>query len=323
MANKFFEWINRKINGTEVPDTKQEETPVDINPVVEERVPEVVPSEEETPLEPEKPQEEESPRRKVVPTTPLVREEIPAIEGNNPIEKKSNLIQLITHQVKNDYRGVKVDLHNHVLYIVVTDGVLYSIINNKDFVSQLNNSIINESDCNFGKIKLGNQLPENHHYKKLVRDVYYDVESQQTETVCDENIKRARITAIQGSMKTAEVTLDSQEIASLKDARYNIGAMSQPYPTRTNHIAIDETDDSQAQYNKYASREHAHIAYNEAHGFLLFADRGGVRENRMRTHIVRCNEWIEVEGTLLPKVLKDGDLIVLSRNVHLLFEVIK
>ena len=323
MANKFFKWINRKINGTEVPNTQQDETPVDVDSVVEEHIPDVVPGDEEIQQEPEKPQEEEKPRREVVPTAPSVGEEIPAVEGNNPIEKKSNLIQLITKQVKHDYRGVNVDLQNHVLYIIVTDGVLYSIINNKDFVSQLNNSIINESDCSFSKIKLGNQLPENHHYKTLVRDVFYDVETQQTEEVGGENIKRARITAIQGSMKADKVILDSQEIATLKDARYNIGAMSQPYPTRTNQIAIDETDDSQAQYNKYASREHAHIAYNETHGFLLFADRGGVRENRMRTHIVRCNEWIEVEGTLLPKILKDGDLIVLSRNVHLLFEVIK
>lgn len=316
MANKFFEWINKKINEGSGDTSHEKESSVVVEKDVEsENTPQTDNDKEEVKKNIEKPHKDKGQEEK------SEKDILPTIAGNNPIEKKANLMQLVVNQVKQDYRGVHIDLGKSELVIVVTDGILFSIVNNDDYISQLKSSLAIEADCYFGKVILLNNTPEHSNYKAIAAELFYGVETIQEEV--EVNAVRARVTALQGSLKVKEVILDAQEIKTLKDARYNIGAMSQPYPVRTNHIAIDELDNSNMQFNKYASREHAHITYNEQYGFLLFADLGGIRENQMRTHIVRNNEWIEVEGTLLPKVLKDGDVIVLSKNVHLKFEIIK
>ncbi len=358
MANKFFEWINKVVNDiddesgnvpnvdgnqdvddTSTPINEQHSEQQEVNeqqeaetPPVEEPIKSDVTPEEyhqdttpkDTPVvEPQvtpvvKPIEKKTPVQKNMTEEP----QLPAVKGNNAIEKRENLVQLIISQVKRDYRGVEVSLQECSLVITLTDGVLFTIVNNDEFVSQLRQKIVNECGCNFGKIVIKNSLPQEHHGKVLAQDVYYEVTMQQVTPDVNGGTLRARITAMQGSLKTPEVILDSEEIRRLNNACYNIGAMSQPYPTRINQIAIDESDDAQSQYNQYASREHAHIAYNERDGFLLYADRGGIRESYKRTHIIRNNQEIEVEGTIVPKALRDGDVIALSRKVYLKFEII-
>lgn len=351
MANKFFEWIDRVINGsdggngntpnvegnqdiedTSTPTSEQHIEQKEVEtPTVEEPIKPEDRSEEnrqetsgETPnIEPQVTPEVKPEKKKETPR--VVKPEVtqlPVVKGNNAIEKRENLIQLIISQVKRDYRGVEVSLHECSLIVTLTDGVLYTIVKNDEFVSQLRQKIVNECGCNFGNIVINNDLPQEHHSKALAQDVYYEVVSKEIAADLGGRTLRARVTAVQGSLRTPEVILDSEEINRLNNARYNIGAMLQPYPTRTNQIAIDESDDAQSQYNQYASREHAHIAYNERDGFLLYADRGGIRESYKRTHIIRNNQEIEVEGTIVPKVLRDGDIIALSRKVYLKFEII-
>lgn len=302
MANKFFVWIDKIINGT----TPNSETPIPNNTSQEEVSDNIVP---ETPQV-----EEPLPDKKI-------KSSLPIISGNSAIDKQRKLDTIINAQIKRDYSGVNVDMSHLTLVLTITDDILYPIIDNDSYISQLAQSICNEVGCQFESIKVRNTLPENSQFTEIAYNVYYGVEPAESH-IQQTKLCRARITAIQGSLKTPEVIIDSEEINNNSGKRYNIGSMSQPYPMRTNHIAIDETDDSQIEYNKYVSREHAHISYDEKHGFLLYADAGGVRENGMRTHIKREENTMEVESTIVPKRLNDKDIIVLSRHVYLLFEII-
>ena len=90
---------------------------------------------------------------------------------------------------------------------------------------------------------------------------------------------------------------------------------------RENYIAIDDSTKSpQYKYNKYVSRAHAYISFDEERGFCLHVERGGTRNAQKRTHIYRNGETIELNNTLISEVLHDGDRIILSKSVHLLFK---
>jgi pSer/pThr/pTyr-binding forkhead associated (FHA) protein len=141
-------------------------------------------------------------------------------------------------------------------------------------------------------------------------------------TIC-----KATINAIagRGSIIGECVCIDSEEIKTLPNQRYNIGIGKQPFMSdgthRDNHIAIDD-DQSSVEFdkNKYVSRAHAHISYSEEHGFMLQVEQGGTQLAQKRTHIYRGGEKIALNNTLIPEPLQDGDYIVLSKNVHLLYK---
>ena len=85
----------------------------------------------------------------------------------------------------------------------------------------------------------------------------------------------------------------------------------------------DEKIAEEYHKNKFVSRAHAFISYSEEYGFLLNVEHGGSRMAKKRTHIYRGIEKIELDNVLIPVPLHDGDYIVLSKNVHLLFKKAK
>ena len=91
---------------------------------------------------------------------------------------------------------------------------------------------------------------------------------------------------------------------------------------RKNHIVInDDPNDLAFVKNKYVSRSHAHIDYDEDYGFRLFVEQNGTAMAGKRTRIIRGDKVLELNNTLVPEPLIDGDIIELSKNVLLLFEV--
>lgn len=90
---------------------------------------------------------------------------------------------------------------------------------------------------------------------------------------------------------------------------------------RQNRIVFD--DKSTNEYNKFVSRNHAHIEYSEDLGYLLYVDEGGRRSVQNRTRVIRGKDILDLESNMkIPIQLKDGDQIELGKHAILSFNMI-
>ncbi|MGY4386003.1 hypothetical protein ACVWYN_003053 [Pedobacter sp. UYP24] len=107
------------------------------------------------------------------------------------------------------------------------------------------------------------------------------------------------------------------------DGRINIGRGRQAQDTdgffRNNEIAFP--DESTNECNKYISRQHAHIEWNnEADAFMLFADDGGVPpRNKVKIRSKSDHNPVKLTFTELGFVLHEGDQIILGESAVLVF----
>jgi hypothetical protein len=86
---------------------------------------------------------------------------------------------------------------------------------------------------------------------------------------------------------------------------------------RINTIAFESDHES----NKYVSRQHAHIEWDNAAGsFLLFADEGGVPpRNKVKVRPHQGGDAIKLQSTKTGYSLQDGDQILLGETALLEF----
>lgn len=107
------------------------------------------------------------------------------------------------------------------------------------------------------------------------------------------------------------------------DGRINIGRGKQAQDTdgffRKNDIAFP--DESTNECNKYISRQHAHIEWNnEAAAFMLFADDGGVPpRNKVKIRSKTDHNPVKLTFTELGFILHEGDQIILGESAVLEF----
>jgi pSer/pThr/pTyr-binding forkhead associated (FHA) protein len=88
---------------------------------------------------------------------------------------------------------------------------------------------------------------------------------------------------------------------------------------RTNHIAFPS--DSENESNKYVSRQHAHIEWNNDAGrFMIFADEGGVPpRNKIKIRSEKSEDIIKLSSTHIGHQLQEGDQIILGESAVLEF----
>lgn len=88
---------------------------------------------------------------------------------------------------------------------------------------------------------------------------------------------------------------------------------------RMNTIAFP--GDSQNECNKYISRQHAHIEWNNDAGvFILYADEGGVPpHNKIKIQSAIDEEQIKLNSTEIGHTLQEGDQIILGESAVLEF----
>jgi hypothetical protein len=88
---------------------------------------------------------------------------------------------------------------------------------------------------------------------------------------------------------------------------------------RENKIAFPEKSDSDS--NRYISRQHAHIEFDQETGhFLLFADEGGVPpRNKVKVRSNNEGEPVKLYSTKVGYELKEGDQILLGQSALLEF----
>lgn len=247
-------------------------------------------------------------------------------KATNSIDKQDNLLRAVIQCLKSNYGGSKISMSDKTLTLWITDGLFYDLLSSNDFKDQLMTSIVDELGLDFSSIEImTGRLPEES-LTEIADGCFLQLKAKQVV----QSISKAIIQQVEGfgSMQDASVLLDSQEIADLPYARYNIGIGRRPKMDdnthRINQIAIDDSPTSNEYHkNKFVSRAHAFISYSEEYGFLLNVEHGGSRMAQKRTHIYRGVEKIELNNVLIPVPLHDGDYIVLSKNVHLLFKKAK
>ncbi|MDB5127583.1 FHA domain-containing protein [Mucilaginibacter sp.] len=88
---------------------------------------------------------------------------------------------------------------------------------------------------------------------------------------------------------------------------------------RTNHIAFPS--DSENDSNKYVSRQHAHIEWNNDAGrFMIFADEGGIPpRNKIKIRSEKSEDIIKLSSIHIGHQLQEGDQIILGESAVLEF----
>lgn len=246
------------------------------------------------------------------------------VPGQNGIEKKSNLINAIIGRLQANYRGEQHSMMDKILSVYILDSMFYDSILSSDFKSILESALSDELGIVFNGIEVNRgPLPSDPETSELFSEVHIGIKALQRV----QTIRKAVILPVEnhGSTLDSKYYLDSEEIAKLPNHRYNIGIGENPVMAdsshRVNQIAVDDNRNSnEYDKNKYVSRAHAYISFSEEFGFLLNVELGGTRAAQKRTHIQRGMEKIELNNVLIPAPLRDGDYIILSKYVHLLFK---
>lgn len=244
-------------------------------------------------------------------------------KSSNSIDKKGDLLNAVVSALKPYYRGTKISLKERSLSLWIDDNLFYNSLILDKFHDVLITTIIDELGIEFGSIEINLGAISDSSATKIMDCCYLCVQPIMSVQV----ISKAIISQVPGNGSLIEecVNIDSQKIQELPGNRYNIGSGKHSIMSdnshRENHIAVDDNPSSiEFDKNKYVSRAHAHISYDSKHGFLLHVEHGGTRAAQKRTHIHRGGEKIELNNILIPEPLQDGDYIVLSKYVHLLFK---
>ena len=244
-------------------------------------------------------------------------------KSSNSIDKKGDLLNAVISTLKSNYAGTKISLKEYSLSLWIDDNLFYNSLMLDKFQDVLITTIIDELGIEFGSIEINSGTISDSSITKIMDCCYMDIQP----IMSVKTISKALISQVPGNGSIIEecVNIDSQEIQGLPGHRYNIGCGKHPILSdnspRENQIAIDD-DSSHVEFdkNKFVSRAHAHISYDSEYGFLLYVEHGGTRAAQKRTHIYRGGDKIELNNILIPEPLQDGDYIVLSKYVHLLFK---
>lgn len=235
--------------------------------------------------------------------------------GGNSIDSQEKVQVAVLRYLKGNFGGQRFQFEDRLL-ILWTQGVEVTLLlDNDSFRNELARRLYDEQCITFREIRvtrlqgnLGSDAQE------LLPGVYVTIGSYTTPGA----IVKARLETIPGYGSTLEPFYLLEPGKS-----YNIGVGSMALldngALRRNDIAVDDNVRSQEyERNKYVSRNHAHIEYVNEH-FVLYVDKGGLRSAGKRTAVARGENTFPLEDTLIPFPLEDGDMIVLSKAVRILF----
>jgi len=257
-------------------------------------------------------------------------------KGNRTAEKKADaqiespeeLVKILCKKIAERFRYAGC-LVGKQLVVWLADNVSFHAYNKSEYKNRIRKAIEDECGVVFGSVEFRDGRPADElnceevgNSRKVfieIKDKQPDVENVPNEApVC----KKVSISIHNnhGSLLEKEYILSSDEMRKNAILAYNIGVEQFPEgEQRENHIAIDgDLNSPMYDLNKYVSRSHAHIFYSEKYGFCLQADRG-IPKNEKSTCILRNGMPIELRNTIGFEPLEDGDIIVLSDAVRLLY----
>jgi pSer/pThr/pTyr-binding forkhead associated (FHA) protein len=105
-----------------------------------------------------------------------------------------------------------------------------------------------------------------------------------------------------------KITIGREKRAQVKDGFFRLNSIAFP-------------GDSGHESNKYISREHAHIEWNNENGyFMLFADEGGVPPgNKVKIKAANSDVLNKLNSTQIGHKLEEGDQIILGESAVIEF----
>jgi|GEM_PF-945489 len=294
----------------------------------------VAPAPAPAPAEPVAPAPAPAPAEPVapapVPVAPVAPAPAPAepvrrIAGN-AIEVEAKVIKAIMDTVDSLFRGNRnIDFSKKDLIVWMADNLLFESLSNANFRESLMLQLADMSGIAFRQVTLKFLATTvGVTYTQAIDGVYLELSGGQE--ISKGRTARISVYEGQGSLLQSEYILNSVELQKPSFRVYNIGigvfVKNSNGLMRKNHIVInDDPNDLAFVKNKYVSRSHAHIDYDEDYGFRLFVEQNGTAMAGKRTRIIRGDKVLELNNTLVPEPLIDGDIIELSKNVLLLFEV--
>lgn len=257
-------------------------------------------------------------------------------KGNRTAEKKADaqiespeeLVKILCKKIAERFRYAG-QLMRKQLVIWLADNISFHAYNTSEYKNRIRKAIENECGVVFGSVEFCEGRPADELNCEEIgnsRKAFIGIVDKQPGDEMDHDeasvCKKASISIHNnhGSLLEREYILSSDEMRKNAILAYNIGVEQFPEGVqRENHIAIDgDLNSPMYNLNKYVSRSHAHIFYSEKYGFCLQADRG-IPKNEKSTCILRKGKSIELRNTIGFEPLEDGDIIVLSDAVRLLY----
>ena len=253
-----------------------------------------------------------------------------AAEGNDVkaekidyIAQQQTIIDAVLANITGMVQQFGIRTSEYTLLLYINEMMLFQSCKDVAFKAELVESL--SMDCNYtfaGVEVMEGMPPANFSSRQLTSHAYMSLTSNQMVVN-----RKACLTAMEGSLVDDKVILDSSIIATLPGQRMNIGIGKriklQSGVVRINHIAVD--DNPQGEHfdlNKYVSRSHAYITFNENEGFVLTVELGGTPAGKHRTMVFRNNKEIRMDIPGMAVPLENGDQIILSRKVTLYFGIL-
>lgn len=253
-----------------------------------------------------------------------------AAEGNDVkaekidyIAQQQTIIDAVLANITGMVQQFGIRTSEYTLLLYINEMMLFQSCKDVAFKAELVERLL--MDCNYtfaGVEVMEGMPPANFSSRQLTSHAYMCLTSNQM--VVD---KKACLTAMEGSLVDDKVILDSSIIATLPGQRMNIGIGKriklQSGVIRINHIAVDDNPQGEHfDHNKYVSRSHAYITFNENEGFVLTVELGGTPAGKHRTMVFRNNKEIRMDIPGMAVPLENGDQIILSREVTLFFGIL-
>ena len=264
-------------------------------------------------------------------------EDARASTGNSTAEQKADaqienpeeFVKILCKKIAERFRYAG-HLMGKQLVVWLADNVSFHAYNTSEYINRIQEAIEDECGVVFGSVEFCEGRPADELSCEKVgnsRKVFIEIKDKQPDV---ENVPDEAPVCIKASisihnnhgslLEREEYILSSDEMRNNAILAYNIGVEQFPEgEQRENHIVIDGNLNSPMyNLNKYVSRSHAHIFYSEKYGFCLQADRG-IPKNEKSTCILRKGKSIELRNTIGFEPLENGDIIVLSDAVRLLY----
>lgn len=253
-----------------------------------------------------------------------------AAEGNDVkaekidyIAQQQTIIDAVLANITGMVQQFGIRTSEYTLLLYINEMMLFQSCKDVAFKAELVERLL--MDCNYtfaGVEVMEGMPPATFSSRQLTSHSYMCLTSNQKVVN-----RKACLTAMEGSLVDDKVILDSSIIATLPGQRMNIGIGKkiklQSGVIRINHIAVD--DNPQGEHfdqNKYVSRSHAYITFNENEGFVLTVELGGTPAGKHRTMVFRNNKEIRMDIPGMAVPLENGDQIILSREVTLYFGIL-
>lgn len=253
-----------------------------------------------------------------------------AAEGNDVkaekidyIAQQQTIIDAVLANITGMVQQFGIRTSEYTLLLYINEMMLFQSCKDVAFKAELVERLL--MDCNYtfaGVEVMEGMPPATFSSRQLTSHAYMCLTSNQMVVA-----RKACLTAMEGSLVDDKVILDSSIIATLPGQRMNIGIgrriKLQSGVVRINHIAVD--DNPQGEHfdqNKYVSRSHAYITFNENEGFVLTVELGGTPAGKHRTMVFRNNKEIRMDIPGMAVPLENGDQIILSREVTLFFGIL-